>query len=388
MIKLCNFRPLVCLALIVILAIGASMLSLWCTAIIALVLFAVLWFAKVPHQFKVVAMTVFAIAVFSYMITTCCVANPYRRTYNPNAGLRGVVLGYVRWYLPMFLSEDNANLLYAMMFGDKSVLTWGLRSNFTTSGLAHMLAVSGLHVGLVFGVVSCLLKWCRIPQRAHLWVVTPVLLFYAYLCGWQYAVMRALIMCLVYALAKHYLVAADPLSVLSLAAVIILLIYPYALVSASFVLSFTCVLGIYLWYQTIYRVILSKAVAMYLAVMLGSFPFMVYYFGAVPVFGLVANVILVPLLVASFYLGMFAISTFICGAVLWLAEPLLNFVFWVTTAIGELSWATIPVSHNLFAVLVYIIAVITLSRFIFLKPKIKYSLTALLFTCYLVLLMI
>ncbi len=384
--KLCNFRPLCWLALIVILAIGSAMLSVWCAAVVTFAVFTVLIWVKVPRQFKFVATVVYVTAIISYLLTTWLVANPYVRTYDANAGLRGVVLNYVRWYLPMFMSKSNADLLFAMMFGNKSGLSWWLRCDFTASGLAHMLAVSGLHVGLLYSVINLLLRVCRVPKRARLWVVAPILLFYAYLCGWQYTIMRAVIMCLVYAIAKRHLVVADPLSVLSLAAVVILLIYPYALVSVSFLLSFSCVLGIYLWYETVYRVILSKPVAMYVAVTLGSLPFMVYFFGAVPLFGIVANVILVPLLVLVFYLGMFSVSTFVCGAVLWLAEPLLNFVRWVTTAIGKIPWATIMVSHNLWAVFVYLAASILLSRFIFLKPKLKYPLVAVLFTCYLVLL--
>ena len=386
--KICNFRPLVCLALVVMIAIGSAMLSSWLTFAVACVLFLLLWFAKVPMQFKIVTMVVFSIAVLSYILTTSFVADPYHRTYNPHAGLRGIILNYVRWYLNIFLSERNANIVYAMLFGDKSALSWAVRNDFSASGLAHMLTVSGFHVGLVYAVISGLLRVCRVPRRAHFWVVTPILVFYAYLCGWQYAVMRALIMCLTYAFAKQKLYVADALSVLSLAAVIILLIYPYALVSVSFLLSFTCVLGIYLWFQTIYRAIPSKALAMYVAVTLGSFPFMVYFFGAVPLFGLVANVILVPLLVVSFYLGFFAVTTFVCGAVLYLAEPILNFVCWVADGIHKIPWATLHVSHSLPAVFVYLVMSLILSRFIFLKPKVKYPLVAMLFTCYLVLLVI
>ncbi len=386
--KLCNFRPMVCLALIVILAVGSAMLSLWLTTVLAVALFLCLWFGKLPYEFKIVAMASFAAAVLSYILTTCFVTNPYQRPDNPNTGLRGVVLGYVRWYLPMFLSPKNANILYAMMFGDKSVLIWGLRCDFTVSGLAHMLAVSGFHIDLLYFVLCCLLRWCHIPKRVHLWVVAPIVLFYGYLCGWRYAVMRAVIMCLVYAFAKHRLRVADPLSVLSLAAVVILLIYPYALVSVSFLLSFACVLGINLWFEIIYRVIPVKAVAMYLAVMTGAMPFIIYFFGRVPVFGLVANIILEPMLVLAFYLGIFAVGTFACGAVLWLAEPLLNFVRWVTNAMGQIPWATIPVQHGLLAILVYLLATVILSRFIFLKRKTKWILAGLLFTCYFVLLVV
>ncbi len=386
--KICNFRPLVCIALIVIMAICSATLSMWLVLAVAMVLFAGLWFAKVPTQFKVVALLVFMVALISYGLTTYSVANPYQRTYDPDVGLRGVVLRYVRWYLTMFLSPKNADILYTMMFGDKSVLSWWTIQEFNATGLAHILAVSGFHVDLFYLIVSCLLKLCRVPKRAHIWMITPLLLFYGYLCGWRYAVLRAVIMCLIYAFARHRLVVADALSALSLAAVIILIIYPYALFSASFLLSFACVLGINLWYDTFYRIVPVKSVAMYLAVTAGSLPFLLYFFGREPIFGLVANVILLPLLVVSFYIGIFAVSTFVCGAVLWIVEPLLNFVRWITQAVGRLSWAVVHISHGLPAIFVYFCASIILSRFIFLKPKVKYPLVAVLFTCYFVLLMV
>ncbi len=386
--KICNFRPLVCLALIAVVTIGTAMLSLSAAVIVAITLFLFLWFCHLPHEFKIVAMAVCAAVMISYMLTTALVPNPYQRTYDPNSGLRGVVLGYVRWYLPMFLSQDNADILYAMLFGDKSVLAWGVRQDFNVAGLAHVLAVSGFHVDLLYFVTCAILKWCRVPKRAHLWVVTPLLLFYGYLCGWRYAVLRAVIMSLIYAVAKRHLHVADPLSVLSLSAVIILIIFPYALVSASFLLSFSCLLGIYFWFDALHRKIPVKSIAMYLSVTFGSFPFFVYFFGGELIFGVVSSVALVPLLVVSFYCGMFAVVTSIGGAVLYLAEPLLSLVRWVANGMARLPCSIIPIKQNIPAILVYLLAAMILSRFVFLKPKTKYVLSAVLFTCYLVLLVV
>ena len=263
-----------------------------------------------------------------------------------------------------------------------------MRSGFTAAGLAHLLAVSGLHVTLLAGVLGKLLGWCRVPRRAHVWVVAPILIFYSYLCGWQYAVLRAVIMYLVYAFAKNRLRPLDRLSVLSLAAVVILLLFPYALRSVSFLLSFSCVLGIDLWYDVIYQRIPSRAVAIYLAVTLGSFPFLVYYFGSIPLFGLVTNVVLMPLLIVAFYLGVFAVGTFVCGAVLWIAKPLLNFVHWVTQAIGALPWANLTIHHNLLGILVFLLGSLILSRFVFLRRKVKIGAAVALFGCYLLLIVL
>jgi len=113
--KLCNFRPLCWLALVIIVAIGSAMLSLWLTFLGAAILFTILLWSKLPRQFKIVAMSLYIIAVISYLLTTCFVSNPTYRTYDPHTGLRGVILKYVHWYLSLFLSEDNANLIYNML---------------------------------------------------------------------------------------------------------------------------------------------------------------------------------------------------------------------------------------------------------------------------------
>ena len=56
------------------------------------------------------------------------------------------------------MSEENANITYAMLFGDKSGIDNETRNDFQISGIAHILAVSGLHVGLVAGLLAWILK--------------------------------------------------------------------------------------------------------------------------------------------------------------------------------------------------------------------------------------
>lgn len=386
--KICNFRPLCVLALIVIFTVATCLTSLWLTIAFGLLLTAALYVVKLPTQFKITTAVVFTLTVVSFLLTTWLVPNPYYHTFDPDAGLRGVILRYADWYLHKFLSADNAALLYGVMFGDKSGLPFILRSNFTIAGLGHVLAVSGLHVGLLAGVLTWLLKTCKVPRRAHLWVITPILLFYAYLCGWQYSILRAVIMFFVYMFVKENFGLADPLSCLSCAAIVILVLFPYALVSASFLLSFACVLGIDLMYDFFLKHCYVKAVALYLSVTIASFPFVLYFFKSVPLYGLLTNVVLVPLLIFCFYLGMFAVSTFVMGTVLWVADPLLTMVRSVSDAISKLPFATVAATGSVPAIIIYLVALILLSRFIFLPRKVKYPLAAVLFTCYFVVIMV
>ena len=238
--KICNFRPLCWLAVCVLVAAAACQLSPWLIGVGAVALVLILPWLKVPRWFKIAALVLYTAVAVSFWLTTWGNPNPTVRSYDPDAGLRGIILHYADWLLKHFLSADNANLVYSMLFGDKSGLSWTLKHNYSVAGLAHMFAVSGLHVGLLAISLERVLRWMRVPRRAHLYVIAPVLIFYAYLCGWQYAILRALIMYLVHAVARQHVQSTDALSTMAMAMIIIVTLFPYAVVSVSFWLSFAC----------------------------------------------------------------------------------------------------------------------------------------------------
>ena len=119
--KICRFRPMCFLALIAIASIAAAMISVYVAAAVFVVLCVILWFVKVPKWFKYTAVTLCVLSVVSFVVTTALFGKAAEyRTYDVDSGLRGVILRYTKWYLPHFLSPDNAQLLYSMIFGDKS----------------------------------------------------------------------------------------------------------------------------------------------------------------------------------------------------------------------------------------------------------------------------
>ncbi len=386
--KLLNFRPLAVIALLAILTAWSCLVSPWATVGLALALGLVLILSKTPLLFKVVLVTVYLVVIASFLLHTAFNPEPVYRTYDANAGLRGVVLRYANGRLHRYLSDDNAELLFSIMFGNKSGLPWWLRQDFSVAGVAHLLAVSGLHVGLLAVVLVWLLKVMRVPRRARVYCLAPLLLFYAYLCGWQYAILRAVIMCLVYEIARNYQRTADPLTALSIAVTLILILFPYALRAASFILSFACVFGIILFYQSLLKIVRWKMLAMYLAVTIGSLPFVIYCFGYVAIYGVITNLVLVPVLILSFYVGMLAVSTYLMGWLLWLMEPLLTLCRRLCTVIAALPGAALPIAGSVPAIGLYLVGLFLLSRFVFLPKRVKYPLGAVLIACYFVTLVV
>ena len=386
--KLCNFRPLCVIALLATLTGLSCLVSPWLSLVVGLGLGVLLSCTKTPLSFKVVALTVYVAVITSFLLHTAFNPEPVYRTYDPDAGLRGVVLRYANGVLHQFLSDTNAELLFSIMFGNKAGLPWLVRQEFSVAGIAHLLAVSGLHVGLLAGVLTWLLKIIRVPRRARVYCLASLLMFYAYLCGWQYAVLRAMIMCLVYELARHHQRQVDPLTAMSVALTIILILFPYSLKSASFMLTFSCTLGYILFYRGLLKIVRFKLLAMYLAVNIGSLPFIIYCFGAVAIYGIVANLVLVPLLVVAYYVGMLAVSTYLAGCLLWLVDPLLTVASGVCAGIARLPNATLMVGSPALAIVLYLLGLLLLSRFVLISRKVKYPLATLLFACYFLLLVV
>ena len=144
----------------------------------------------------------------------------------------------------LVFGSDSA-LPEALLLGDKSNLPQETRNDFADAGAAHLLAISGLHVGLLSACLLIPLKRWLTP-KARLAVMSVFLLLYSALLGFPAPVVRASLLMLL-ALGRRVIRRApDPLTALFSAFWLILLVRPLDLFSASFQLSFCAVLGIVL----------------------------------------------------------------------------------------------------------------------------------------------
>ena len=117
-------------------------------------------------------------------------------------------------------------------------------------GIAHIFAVSGLHVGSLFAFclwITAKTKLKKLPKPARFLLVAFILIFYGGICGFSASILRATILCLVGYAAKLIGTSVDKFEALGAAAILVLLISPVDLFSAGFQLSFLACLGIFLW---------------------------------------------------------------------------------------------------------------------------------------------
>ncbi|MBR2375727.1 MAG: ComEC/Rec2 family competence protein [Clostridia bacterium] len=145
------------------------------------------------------------------------------------------------------MDETPAAVTLAVLFGQTSGIDRNLLTNIRYGGIAHIFAVSGLHVGALFGFCLLLMHKTRLrktPKPVRFLLVCGLLLFYAGICGFSASVLRATVICLTGYFAALLRTKTDFLQALGAAAIFILLIDPVALLEVGFQLSFLSCLGI------------------------------------------------------------------------------------------------------------------------------------------------
>ncbi|MDQ7011392.1 MAG: DNA internalization-related competence protein ComEC/Rec2 [Mariprofundaceae bacterium] len=213
------------------------------------------------------------------------------------------------------LPDEEQGIILAILLADRSRIPVAIEEAFTASGAAHLLAISGLHVGMVAGWMFVLCWW--LLTRREAWIVNmPVRSFcllaglvaavcYATLAGWPLPARRAVLMLAAAALAWWLRARVSPLNSMCAALILILCVDPQAVTSISLWLSFLAVAALLLWAGDISgrRHLALWHVGRWLVALLSvsaiatlaTLPVIADVFGRLPVYSLPANIMLVSL---------------------------------------------------------------------------------------------
>ena len=262
----------------------------------------------------------------------------------------------VRQSIERNLSGAPAGLLLGVLLGEKQRIPEEVRAAFRSTGLAHALVVSGLHVGMVGGFFFFGFRLLRLADRPSSAATIAALVFYALATGAQVPVVRAVQMGTVLLLGRVLRREGDIYNTLGLAALVILVIWPESPWSLSFQLSFGATWAIVAlhgpltslfpaaWQRAdspIGRWIVSPLCAS-LAAQLGTGPLIAYSFQQLALGAVVANIVVVPLLAVAVGLGLLAALT---GWILpWVATVFNAANYLVLVGLIELVswWASLP----------------------------------------------
>lgn len=211
-------------------------------------------------------------------------------------------------------TPSSYGLVKAMVLARRDDLNADLLNSYIQSGAVHVLAVSGLHVGILFLLLSKILgglrkKW--LGRWGYLGLIFLFLTFYALITGLSPSVLRASLMCFTFALSQTFSRRHDGVNTLAISAFIILLFDPMALFAVGFQLSYAAVLGILLFYPLFkdsadskYRAVewLGQITLVSLAAQVFTIPLSIYYFHQFPTYFLLVNPVVIgltPILIYS-----------------------------------------------------------------------------------------
>ena len=209
------------------------------------------------------------------------------------------------------IGPDQLPVLSALTLGYKGGLDKETREAYATAGISHVLALSGMHIGIVWLFLDVLLRpFMKRRLRVLKGLVTVALLWgFAFVVGLEPSVVRAVVMCMLMELGRLSGSRALSMNTLAIAAFLMLLYHPFYLFDVGFQLSFVAVASILLFYPLIFGIFSVRhrslrwvwgVMSVSMAAQIGTAPLVMYYFSSFSVYFLLANVLvalLVPLII-------------------------------------------------------------------------------------------
>ena len=246
----------------------------------------------------------------------------------------------------LHIGEQDFAVIAAMAMGDKSALNQETKEAYSISGTSHILAVSGLHIGIIFQLIILLLGGKR---RSKLTIILSTTIVWAYVIfiGFPASAVRAATMLSIYSMVLLSLRPDPTLNTLALAYIIMVLVNPFNIFDIGFQMSFLAVGSILLFYPLFFCLLSSHSniiraiwglFCVSLAAQIGTLPLIVFYFGRISCYSLITSFIALPaatlilyLCVLLFILSPLTYISFLASSI----EGLMQLVMNVLTSITQ-----------------------------------------------------
>ena len=258
--------------------------------------------------------------------------------------------------------ENASGFAAALLLGDRTNIDYELNTAFKVSGISHVIAVSGLHVSILFGVLYTLMGRRRILSCL---LGIPALFLFAAIVGFTPSINRACIMQSLMLIAMAFDREYDPGTALAFAVLTMLVGNPLVILSVSFQLSVGCVAGILLfsehiraWLTAHMKIAKGKrlrdrlkrwfasSVSITLSAMVITTPLVAYYFGCVSLVGVLTNLLTLWVITYIFYgilivLAVSVFSTSLAGVIAWAVAVPIRYVLATAKILASVPMAAV-----------------------------------------------
>lgn len=288
------------------------------------------------------------------------------------------------------VEKENANILTALLIGNKNNLEDDVKDIFKQSSLSHILAISGAHVSYVIMLVSFIISKTKINKRLGKIITIVFLVFFMMLTGSSPSVTRACIMAIYTILGSLLHKKVNVLSSISISSIIILLINPYSILDIGMQLSYAGTIGIVFIYPIIRKIegkkqfgtkILIQKIKDILLITISAniiiIPIIMYHFSTISFTFLISNLLASPFMGILIILGFSTIIfSFIFSPLGKILASLLNFFTSLFLKVATFS-SNLPFSQlyiptpKIYQIIIYYILIITAVLYIKIKRKQK-----------------
>lgn len=226
---------------------------------------------------------------------------------------------------PYQYSDDQTAIINALLLGQKQNISKDLSTNYINAGAIHILAVSGLHIGMILLALNFLFKPIQsLKKRPLVKTLLLIILLWAYaiIAGGAASIIRATTMFSIVAIGINLKQPSNIYNTIAVSAFILLLIKPYYLFDIGFQLSYAAVIAIISFKPLFDKIwtpkhkathLLWQTLSVTLAAQIGVTPLCLYYFHQFPSLFWLSNLVIIPFLNLIFGLGLLVIASALIG---------------------------------------------------------------------------
>ncbi len=262
----------------------------------------VMYFAHAENEGQFDARTYYASLGYAFQLTNAELLKASGKEDRLAEGLFRIREDAKAFY-SMHMAEVNAGIVSAMVLGDKSILDGEIRSRFQRNGIAHILAISGLHISLLGMGFYGLLRKCFLPVWFCCCAGVGMLFLYGKMVGVSSSVFRACGMCVILLFAQLLGRSYDLLTAMAVTAFLLVLQKPDSVQQAGFLLSYGAVLGLAL-FQPVFQTgtehktgkKLQEKLLPGIGIQLFTLPVQLWFFYGIPVYAMLLNLVVIPLM--------------------------------------------------------------------------------------------
>ncbi|WP_394011666.1 DNA internalization-related competence protein ComEC/Rec2 [Anaerococcus cruorum] len=283
--------------------------------------------------------------------------------------LRNKFYNYIHSIFENNLNKNSANFVISVVLGENLIQNEDIKD----LGLAHMLAVSGLHIDLLIGFILYVFSKINLNYRYGYISALTLAFLYGSLIGFPYSIVRVLIINLIGFLAFLYQYPEDKIKSLLIAALVILLYNPFAVLNAGFVLSFVATSGVSLIYPKLRKYhnkdLLADNIGFTTAIQVTLLPFTAYYYGKINFISILANFLIVPVFTLAMYIIFaiiifYPILSFIMTPFFVIINYLLESMLNLTLILNSFKFLNIEFIHQSILISIYLYFLILVSVYI------------------------